>query len=90
LLAQNGGKALVYKGNVGTGFSGDTLGDLASRMAKLETAEPATEVPREARRGVTWLKPELVAEIAFAEFTADGSVRHGSFLGLRATRTPRM
>ncbi|RYD46467.1 MAG: ATP-dependent DNA ligase, partial [Sphingomonadales bacterium] len=39
-----------------------------------------------AARGVTWLKPELVAEIAFAEFTADGNVRHGSFLGLRGDK----
>ncbi|MDP3674778.1 MAG: DNA ligase D [Novosphingobium sp.] len=89
LLAQNEGKALVYKGNVGTGFNGDTLGDLATRMAKLEAAEPAAEVPREARRGVTWLKPQLVAEIAFAEFTADGSVRHGSFLGLRGDKAAK-
>ena len=86
LLAQNEGKTLVYKGNVGTGFDGDTLAGLSARMAELEIAEPAAEVAREARRGVTWLKPELVAEIAFAEFTADGSVRHGSFLGLRGDK----
>ena len=89
LLAQNDGNALDYKGNVGTGFNADTLGDLAARMEKLETVEPAAEVPREARRGVTWLKPELVAEIAFAEFTMEGSVRHGSFLGLRGDKTAK-
>jgi bifunctional non-homologous end joining protein LigD len=87
LLAQNEGGRLVYKGNVGTGFNGDTLGDLATRMKKLATNDPPLEVPREARRGVTWVRPELVAEIAFAEFTADGSVRHGSFLGLRGDKT---
>jgi bifunctional non-homologous end joining protein LigD len=86
LLAQNEGGTLVYKGNVGTGFNTDTLGDLAERMRKLETAEAAAEVPREDRRGVTWLRPELVAEVAFAEFTADGSVRHGSFIGLRSDK----
>ncbi len=86
LLAQSEGGKLVYKGNVGTGFNGDTLGDLAERMGKLEVSEPATPVDRGASRGVTWLKPELVAEIAFAEFTADGSVRHGSFLGLRGDK----
>ena len=58
-------------------------------MTKLESADAAAEVPREARRGVTWLKPELVAEIAFAEFTADGSVRHGSFLGLRRDKAAK-
>ena len=94
LLAQNEGGKLVYKGNVGTGFNADTLGDLAERMEQLEAAEAAAEVPREARRGVTWLKPELVAEIAFAEFTGandtrGGSVRHGSFLGLRGDKAAK-
>jgi bifunctional non-homologous end joining protein LigD len=83
LLAQNEGDKLVYKGNVGTGFNTDRLADLAARMAKLEVAEPPLEVPRPDRRGVSWLRPELVAEIAFAEFTHDGSVRHASFIDLR-------
>ncbi len=86
LLAQNEGKMLVYKGNVGTGFDTDTLGDLAARFKKLERATAPVEVDRASARGVTWLEPELVAEIAFAEFTADGNVRHGSFLGLRGDK----
>ncbi len=86
LLAQHQGKALSYKGNVGTGFDGDTLADLAARMEKLATDTPPVEVDRAAARGVTWVKPELVAEIGFAEFTADGNVRHGSFLGLRGDK----
>jgi bifunctional non-homologous end joining protein LigD len=80
--SQRGGK-LVYKGNVGTGFNQDTLSDLAKRMKPLERKSAPAEVGRPESRGVTWLEPELVAEIAFAEFTHDGSVRHGSFLGLR-------
>jgi bifunctional non-homologous end joining protein LigD len=83
LLAQHEGKKLVYKGNVGTGFNQDTLADLAAKMKRLERAEPPAEVPREDRRGVTWLKPKLVAEIAFAEFTHEGTARHASYLGLR-------
>jgi bifunctional non-homologous end joining protein LigD len=83
LLAQREGKALVYKGNVGTGFNTDTLRDLAARMKKLEASEAPAEVPRADRRGVTWVKPELVAEIAFAEFTHEGTLRHASYLGLR-------
>ena len=86
LLAQHDGKMLVYKGNVGTGFDTAGLAESGRAMKPLEVAEPALEVPREARRGVTWLKPELVAEIAFAEFTAEGSVRHGSFIGLRGDK----
>jgi bifunctional non-homologous end joining protein LigD len=86
LLAQHEGKKLVYKGNVGTGFNTDTLADLAAKMKRLESATPPVEVTRAESRGVTWLKPKLVAEVAFAEFTAEGSVRHGSFLGLRGDK----
>jgi bifunctional non-homologous end joining protein LigD len=86
LLAQRERGKLVYKGNVGTGFSQETMADLAARMKRLERRTAPIEVDRVAARGVTWVKPELVAEIAFAEFTADGNVRHGSFLGVRADK----
>ena len=86
LLAQNEPGGLVYKGNVGTGFDAGAMADLAARMKGLAADEPPADVPREGRRGVTWLKPELVAEIAFGEFTAEGSVRHASFLGLRGDK----
>jgi len=86
LLAQHEGDKLVYKGNVGTGFSADDLDMLASKMKRLERKTPPAEVDRASSRGVTWLTPNLVAEIAFAEFTADGNVRHGSFLGLRSDK----
>ena len=87
LLAQNEGGKLVYKGNVGTGFGQDNMLDLIKRMSKLETEQPAVTVDRTDARGVTWLRPELVAEVAFAEFTAEGSVRHGSFIGLRGDKS---
>jgi bifunctional non-homologous end joining protein LigD len=83
LLAQHEDGKLVYKGNVGTGFTVAMQDELAERMGRLEAREPPAEVPRAGRRGVTWLKPDLVAEVAFAEFTAEGSVRHASFIGLR-------
>ena len=83
LLAQHDGGKLVYKGNVGTGFTLDGMSELAAKMAPLEREAAPVDVDRAAARGVTWLKPELVAEVAFAEFTAEGNVRHGSFVGLR-------
>jgi bifunctional non-homologous end joining protein LigD len=83
---EKGGKELVYKGKVGTGFDTDTLADLAARMKPLARAKPAAEVPRVEARGGNWIEPELVAEIAFAEMTHDGRVRHGSFLGLRSDK----
>ncbi|WP_373488564.1 DNA ligase D [Blastomonas sp.] len=89
LLAQHEGDALVYKGNVGTGFTGDAMADLAKQFAKLTRKTPPLPVDAAAARHAHWLKPSLVAEIAFAEFTAGGSVRHASFLGLRSDKSAR-
>ncbi len=86
LLAQHDKEGLAYKSNVGTGFDTDTMDDLAKRMKPLVRKTPPIAVDRTAARGVTWLTPKLVAEIAFAEFTAAGSVLHASFLGLRADK----
>ena len=80
------GKALVYKGKVGTGFDAQTLADVWARLSKLGRKTPAVEVPRVEARGASWVEPTLVAEVAFAEFTAENRVRHASFLGLRADK----
>jgi bifunctional non-homologous end joining protein LigD len=74
---------LTYAGKVGTGFNGALIEELMERMAPLETDKAPLEVPRADRKGAHWLKPKLVAEIAFAEFTDDGILRHPSFVGLR-------
>ena len=74
---------LRYAGKVGTGFTHATLRELSERLAPLvrETSpfEPEKAIPRAA----TWVEPELVAQIAFMEWTSDGRLRHPSFLGLR-------
>ncbi|MFC4255825.1 DNA ligase D [Altererythrobacter xixiisoli] len=89
VLAQNEGGSLVYKGKVGTGFDEATLTDLAGRFARIERKTAPVEVARAEARGVSWITPKLVAEVAFAEFTADGHIRHGSFLGLRSDKPAR-
>jgi len=86
LLGQREGDELVYKGKVGTGFDGPTMDDLTARMAKLARKSPAVEVPRVEAKGAHWITPKLVAEVAFAEFTGDGRIRHGSFIGLRGDK----
>ncbi len=86
LLAVNDAGKLRYAGKVGTGFDADLLSDLRARLDKIAVKEPAAEVPRLASRGVHWVAPNLVAEIAFAEFTADNVVRHASFIGLRGDK----
>ena len=89
LLAQHEGDALVYKGNVGTGFSADVMDELARTFARLARKTAPLPVEGAAARNAHWLKPELVAEIAFAQFTAGGAVRHASFLGLRGDKAAR-
>ncbi len=75
---------LVYRGGVGTGFTGKTLEELAALFARRRRPTPPFDaVPRERSRDGVWLKPDLVAEVDFAEFTDDGHIRHGSFQGLR-------
>ncbi len=83
LLGLNGPDGLRYAGKVGTGFNQRTLQDLRERFDKLATEKPAAAVPRPEARGAQWIKPVLVAEVAFAEFTADKVVRHASFIALR-------
>jgi bifunctional non-homologous end joining protein LigD len=86
LLAVNDKGKLAYAGKVGTGFSVALQHDLRARFDGLTAAKAPAEVPRAEARGAQWLKPKLVAEIAFAEYTADKVVRHASFLGLRGDK----
>ena len=76
---------LVYAGRVGTGFDHATLGRLGARLRKLErrVSPFAADGPRPPARAAHWVKPELVAEVAFTEWTRDGLLRHPAFLGLR-------
>lgn len=78
---------LVYAGKVGTGFSDRHLRELHGRLRELEVAEaPFDSAP--SGRGVHWVRPVLVAEVEFTEWTRDGALRHPSFRGLREDREP--
>ncbi|MEG3148943.1 DNA ligase D [Sphingomonas sp. ZT3P38] len=89
LLGLNGPDGFFYAGKVGTGFDTDTMLDLSAKLAKLEVKKPTVEAPRAAVRGAHWVEPKLVAEIAFAEITPDGVLRHSSFLGLREDKAAK-
>lgn len=90
LLGTYENNRLDYRGRVGTGFSEETMAELAALFAKrVRKASPFVSVPVEYSRGAVWLKPDLVAEIDFAELTDDGHVRHGSFEGLRKDKEAR-
>src|SRR3954451_15259580 len=82
LAAKEKGK-LTYVGKVGTGFNAKSIEDLMKVMEPLAADKAPVEVPRAERKGAHWIKPKLVAEIAFSEFTDDGVLRHPSFIALR-------
>lgn len=84
--------ALRYAGKVGTGFSMKLLKQVHEALAPTEIdACPFDPVPDRASTGPRrhWVKPTLVAEVAFSEWTADGRLRHPSFQGLRADKKPK-
>ncbi len=83
IVATRNGAGLTYAGKVGTGFTMDMIDDILAKLEKIETSKATVEVPRGDTKGAHWVKPTLVAEIAFTEFTSNGTLRHPSFLGLR-------
>jgi bifunctional non-homologous end joining protein LigD len=88
LLGFYDGDRLRYAGKVGTGFDRRTLLDLRGRLDGLRRdTSPFSGAVREAR--ARWVRPELVAQIAFTEWTRDGMLRHPRFLGLREDKRPR-
>ncbi|MFJ2481620.1 DNA ligase D [Pseudomonas sp. NPDC087598] len=76
---------LRYAGKVGTGFNETTLKSILAQLKPLQMKKAAVVNPPDGfeAKGVHWLKPKLLAEVAFAEMTKDGSVRHAVFHGLR-------
>jgi bifunctional non-homologous end joining protein LigD len=79
---------LVYAGKVGTGYDTATLRRLAGQLARLETTTSPFAADGLPRTGVHWVKPKLVAEIRFTEWTTDGKLRHPRFIGLRDDKRP--
>lgn len=81
-------RRLRYAGKVGTGYTARTLRELGARLRKLETSETPFVDARPVPRGTHWTRPELVAQIGFAEWTSDGRLRQPRFLGLRDDKRP--
>jgi bifunctional non-homologous end joining protein LigD len=76
---------LRYCGKVGTGFSHELLGRLRKQLGALEQATPAVKDPPR-MKGAHWVKPKLVGEVSFTEWTNDGRIRHPTFVGLRTDK----
>lgn len=76
---------LIYAGRVGTGFTNSSARALWTKLQPLKRKAQAfdTRLTTQQRRGVTWVRPELVAQIAYSTRTGDNLLRHASFKGLR-------
>jgi bifunctional non-homologous end joining protein LigD len=74
---------LAYAGKVGTGYDDETLRSLGERLESLERKSPPFEGAKLPAKGVHWVKPKLVCEVGFTEWTKGGKLRHPRFLGLR-------
>lgn len=86
VLAVRDGKDWKYAGRAGTGFNAETLRSLHAKLVPLITqVKPIAEKVPDAAN-TTWVKPKLVAEVKFTEWTAAGEMRHPVFLGLRTDK----
>ena len=79
---------LVYAGNVGTGFDEKRLASLLARLEAIATDRSAFDAPPRVLKA-HWVRPKLVAEVAFTEWTREGRIRHPVFHGLRTDKDPR-
>ncbi|WP_394436466.1 non-homologous end-joining DNA ligase [Streptomyces sp. SGAir0957] len=87
LIGHYDGGTLRYAGKVGTGFDRKTLLDLRRRLDAIEE-DASPFAGRIAQRGAHWVRPELVAQIDFSEWTRDGLLRHPRYQGLRDDKDP--
>jgi bifunctional non-homologous end joining protein LigD len=80
---------LRYVGRVGTGFGDRELDAIAARLRKLQQGDnPFTDIPRLDASDAHWVKPDLVAEVEFSEWTSTGRLRQPSWRGWRPDKTP--
>ncbi len=89
LLGVRDGKGYRYAGKVGTGFDQALMTELRDKLEALDRKTPTVDAPKASVRGAHWVTPKLVAEIAFAETTPDGVLRHSSFIGLREDKAAK-
>ena len=82
------GSELVYIGHSGGGLTDKELEEVQSRLNKLITKKSPFRTPPKSDAPVTWVRPELVCEVRFSEWTDEGYMRHPVFLGLREDKSP--
>jgi bifunctional non-homologous end joining protein LigD len=77
---------LRYAGKVGTGFTEESLREIEKKLKPLETDKSPFDIRSPRSSGIHWVKPKLAAEVEFKAWTGDGSIRQGSFQGLRTDK----
>ncbi len=82
-------KKFRYVGKVGTGFNRQTLNELKQKVKKFEQAKSAFDLNSPQGKEIHWLRPKLVAEVSFSEWTGDKSLRHPVFVGLREDKSEK-
>ena len=83
------GDQFLYAGKVGTGYNTALLRSLTKQLTKLERPESPFVGKPPVRKAVHWVKPEVVVQVGFAEWTRDGRLRHPRFLGIRDDKSAR-
>ena len=90
LVGHYAGDDFVYAGKVGTGFDAKLLRELRGRLDRAETrTTPFTRAVGLPRRGVHWVRPKIVVQVAFIEWTVHGKLRHPRLMGIREDKAPR-
>ncbi len=90
LVGYYDGDDFVFAGKVGTGFDTELLLDLRARLDRSEISRsPFTRAKGLPRLAVHWVRPSIVVQVAFTEWTVHGKLRHSRFVGIREDKEPR-
>ena len=75
-----------YAGRTGTGFNAETLASLHARLRRIESTRKPFKQPVPGEASITWVRPSLVCEVKFTEWTHEGQMRHPAFVGMRGDK----
>lgn len=90
LVGYYDGDDFVYAGKVGTGLDTKMLLELRAKFDKIELKKPPfTRAIGLPRKGGHWVKPQVVVQVSFLEWTGDGKMRHSRLIGIRTDKRPR-
>jgi bifunctional non-homologous end joining protein LigD len=89
ILAVRKGRSWYYVGHTGGGMGGTSLKDVYERLQPMKVEKSVASVPREVEKNATWVKPQIIVEVQFTEWTEGGHMRHPTVLGFRDDKKPQ-